>query len=312
MEKKIREPKMELSIVTQRLDDLFDVKKLQSDPAMARFIPMVYDPIGFDWKSEFQPDFVTRFNGLMLKGSDKVSAIFCAVFPTPEVLERFIAQSQEGDMLFLHHPIDMQCGDPRGELGKGFQPIAPETIKTIKAKKLSVYSCHAPMDYHKEIGTNVAIAAALGAKVIDEFLPYGNGYAGNICEVSPLSTKELIDKAKNIFNIPYVDFAGAEHDKIQKIAVVAGGGTDVEDMAVAEQKGAQCYLSGEIINRIDNDYARNQRDESEKYAKRTKMSLIGVSHSASEFLVMKTQMTQWLKKNLGVRAVVIPQERWWR
>lgn len=306
------ETMIKLSVATEKLDGFFGVKELESDPAMSRFVPMVYEPIGFDWKKEFEPDFVARCNGLMLRGAEDVSAIFCSVFPTSEVLAKFISQSQTGDLLFLHHPIDMQCGDPRGELGRGFQPIAPKTIETMKSKELSVYACHAPMDCHREIGTNAAIVKALGAKVVDEFLPYGNGNAGRICEVSPLSTNQLISRAKSIFHIPYVDFAGRKHSKIARIAIIAGGGTDVEDIVEAEKNRAQGYLTGEITNRVDNDYGRKQRKEDEEYARKTKMSLIGVSHAASEFLVMETQMVQWLRRNLGIKAVTIPLEKWWR
>jgi len=303
---------MKLDNIVQKLNELFGVKLLEKDPAMTKFIPMVYDPIGFDWPKEFESDFVSRANGLMVRGSDEVSCVYCSVFPGPEVLQAFLEKAQEGDLLFLHHPVDMLCGDPRGKAGLGFQPIDPESIAALKEKKLSVYTCHAPMDCHEKIGTNAAIIEALGAKVVGEFLPYGNGFAGKIVSVSPTSTAELVERLKEIFKLPYVDLGGPSKSGVTRMAIVAGGGTDVKDMKEAESRGAQVYLSGEIVNRVDNDYGRQQRKEDEEFASTTQMSLIGVSHAASEFLVMEKQLIPWFERELGIKALALPLAAWWR
>jgi hypothetical protein len=48
-----------------------------------------------------------------------------------------------------------------------------------------------------------------------------------------------------------------------------------------------------------------------EYASKTSMSLIGVSHSASEYLVHKTLMKNWFENNFNIKTVLIPQEKWW-
>ncbi|WP_212774330.1 hypothetical protein [Polycladomyces abyssicola] len=48
------------------------------------------------------------------------------------------------------------------------------------------------------------------------------------------------------------------------------------------------------------------------YVPTTSMSLIGVSHAASEFLVMKTQMRHWFERECGVMTVLLEQSYWWR
>jgi hypothetical protein len=67
-----------------------------------------------------------------------VQTVYLSAFPTEEVLETFINESQSG---------------------------------------------HAPLDYNKQISTSLAIDEKLEAKVLEEFVPYGNGYAGLICEI---------------------------------------------------------------------------------------------------------------------------------
>lgn len=52
--------------------------------------------------------------------------------------------------------------------------------------------------------------------------------------------------------------------------------------------------------------------DSKAFAATTSMSLIGVSHAASEFLVMKTQMVDWFTQNCDVKAMTIPYSHWWR
>jgi putative NIF3 family GTP cyclohydrolase 1 type 2 len=301
-----------LSSIVSKLDTFFDVKKLARDPAFSRFIPRVYDSIGFDWQHFFEACFVNRFNGLMLRGSETVVAVHCAAFPRKEVLEQFIENAEEGDLFFSHHPIDIECGDPKDMWGRGFIPIEQSLLEALVKKKLSFYSCHAPLDYNKKISTSRAIVEALNGLIEDDFLPYGNGFAGFICSIKPITTNELIDVLQRVFEIPYVDFEGPYHKEVSKIAVAAGGGDNVEYMRAAEAKGVQAYVTGEIHARIDNEPARKEFSKIKSYASQTTLSLIGVSHAASEYLVMKNSMTKWFEQNFDLKTKLLPESKWWR
>jgi len=158
-----------------QLEQLFYLDQWEKDPAFSRFIPTVYEPIGFAWRDFFEQEFVQRFNGLMIRGSEEVSTVFLAVFPTEDVLDRFLSESSPGDLLFMHHPLVMECGDPRGPWGRGFLPIKQEHLEAIRAKELSVYTCHLPMDTSRPIGTTSAMAEALNARLIKPFWQAGNG-----------------------------------------------------------------------------------------------------------------------------------------
>lgn len=296
-----------ISVLERKLNEQFHLDEYDQDPAFSRFIPMVYDPIGFDWRSRFEPHFVRSFNGLMLKGAEVVKNVFLAVFPTDHVLKRFIEESEEGDLLFMHHPLLMECGDPRGKWGRGFIPIKEKWLEQLKKKKLSIYTCHIPMDLNRKIGTNAAIAESLKARAVDFFF---EGY-GWVCEIAETNTEELVEQLLKIFEIPYVDFEGKQITKIQRIAIVAGCGDVVHAMREAEGKGAQAYITGEIHCHIDNAYGREKFAQIMKYTKETSMSLIGVSHSASEYLVMKTQMKKYIETHFDVQCILLPQEKWW-
>ena len=247
----------------------------------------------------------------MVRGSDKVSKIFTASFPSEEILKKFINKSNEGDFLFLHHPIQLECGDPNGKLGRGFLPIKKNLLKKITQKKLSVYSCHAPLDYNKKISTNISIAKKMKATILGEFLPYGNGYAGLYVSVNPISTDNLIIKLKRIFNIPYVDFAGKKVDEISKVSIIAGGGDEIEYTKKYVQHDIQAYITGEIFSHYTSDWGKENTKKIKEYSRTVNFSMIGVSHSASEFLVMKTQMVDWFKKNFNLPVTPLPQSKWW-
>lgn len=301
-----------LDSISSRLIDYFKINELDKDPSFSKFIPRVYDPISFDWRTFFEREFVLRFNGLMLRGGEEVNNVFLAVFPTDEVLDQFIEQSVEGDMLFMHHPLTMECGDPRGGWGRGFVPIEQERLNAIKEKKLSVFTCHVPLDYHDFLSTNLAIAESLQvSRIIDRiYLDEGKNY-GIVCQISPTDTNTLEKQLLQLFEIPYIDFEGKRHELITQVAIVAGCGDRVNVMQEAEQKGAQAYISGEIHCHIDNEYGRTKYSQIKNYAETTTMSLMGVSHAASEYHVMKTQLQRWLQTNVNVNVVLLKQSKWW-
>ncbi|MEI5906977.1 Nif3-like dinuclear metal center hexameric protein [Bacillus spongiae] len=300
-----------LKDVVESLNKEFSVESFGKDPAFSRFIPEVYqhEP---DWKSFFEPMFTQFYNGLMIKGEATIRNVFLAVFPTTHVLEKFIHKSEPGDLLFMHHPLVMECGDPLGKWGRGFVPIEHHFLHQIAEKGLSIYTCHAPLDYHPTLSTSLAIAEQLGLENREGFIhddKHGNlGIIGN-CQST--NTELLIAKLKAIFNTPYVDFEGCHQSDIKKIAVVAGCGDKVKWMKEVEERGVDAYVTGEIHCHIDNEYGRMRYQEMKNYVKTTSMSLIGVSHSASEYLVKETLMSEWFRSHFDVNLVMIPQEKWW-
>ncbi|MDR7417343.1 MAG: Nif3-like dinuclear metal center hexameric protein [Armatimonadota bacterium] len=301
-----------LDTLVAAMDEFFRIEACGPDPTFSRRIPELYEPLGVDWQRRFEPGFVRLFNGLMIRGADEVQTVFCSVFPAPEVLGAFLERGRAGDLLVLHHPADIECGDPLGDLGRGFVPIGPEHLDRLVAQRQSVYACHAPLDLHPEVGTTAAMVKAIGGRVEDVFWPYGGGHAGAICGVDPISTRDLMALARYVFGITFVDVAGRLHNHVTRVAVVAGAGYQVEAMREAEAKGAQVYLSGEILNRIDDDRGRRNFREVQDFARGTSMSLVGVSHAASEFLALKTLMAPWLRAVAEVETDLIPMSRWWR
>lgn len=294
------------------LDDSFRVNDLEADPAFSRFVPMVYDPIDFDWQGVFESEFSLRFNGLMLRGDSEVGKIWCISFPSAETLDEIMGQARPGDLIFSHHPIDMRCGDPRGEKGEAFIPIAPERIQRLCEDGLSFYSCHVPLDIHPEMSTSDALARAIGGKVIKPFFPIGAGCAGRLCEVAPIVLDQLAERCCGVVGIPYADIQGDRNaGRVRRVAVIAGGGGDVTFYQAADHLAADRLIAGEVTSKIDNDIGRRKQAEIERYQLTAKLAAIGVSHAGSEFLVMK-ELAPLLRRELDISAEAVAETNWWR
>ena len=113
----------ELDRIVGALDALFELDEAAPDIAMSRHLPRVYDEVGFDWRGFVEPQFAQRFNGLMRRGRGSVGAVYGASLPSAEVLDRWLAVAQAGDLLITHHPIDVRNGAPDPEVwAEGFVP----------------------------------------------------------------------------------------------------------------------------------------------------------------------------------------------
>lgn len=294
------------------LDRLFHIEDVEQDPAMSRFVPDVYGEAGINWQRYVTPEFAARFNGLMVRGSEQIGHVYAATFPSAEVLDAWLTQARPGDLLITHHPIDCRNGDPRGAWDEGFVPISQERLDAITERQLSMYACHAPMDTATEVGTTAAMVEALGGRIEGMLWEYGAGYAGRICRIAPLSTAELHEQLLRTYHLPYLEQEGPHHDRIEVVAVVAGIGDKVNVMEDAERLGAQAYVTGELHVRIEGAYGRTKFAQVEAFAQRTGMSLFGVSHAASEHLVMETQLPGWFRETLGLEVRPIREKQWWR
>ncbi|MFI7540665.1 Nif3-like dinuclear metal center hexameric protein [Actinoplanes sp. NPDC049599] len=302
----------QLQTLVDDLDGLFELAAATPDVAMSRHVPRVYAEAGVDWRRWATPEFAARFNGLMIRGRAQVGQVFAACFPSADVLEEWLALARPGDLLITHHPIDIRNGHPDGRWAEGFVPIGSRHLAAITGRGLSVYAVHAPMDTSREVGTAAAIVAALGGTVEDDFWPYGNGCAGLICRVPPLSSAELAATARRIFRVDPVEVAGPQRAVIERIAVVGGIGDRIEEMAAAERRGAHAWLTGEIHVRIEGEYGRRKYADVRAFAERTTMTLIGVSHAASEQLVLRTQLSRWLTERHGLKPHLLDEPQWWR
>jgi putative NIF3 family GTP cyclohydrolase 1 type 2 len=300
-----------LDELVRDLDELFSIQDSGADPQMSRFVPRSYQRIDYDYAKTFESGFCERFNGLMLRSGSAVKEVYCAAFPIPEILEKLLEATSGEALLFLHHPIDMEVS------GVGWLPITPYNLDRLRVQGVSVYACHAPMDYHDELGTNASIVQAFDVQVEQHFAKYGEGFAGRIGFIVPADLGELVNKGKEVFGVDRAEIGGARPAIISKVAIVAGGGDDPEVLEEAERLGAEAYITGEWYTRTmpqdegGKRWAEANRAACRAYAEASKMALLGFSHAATEYLVMKRQMAGYFRRR-GLQVVCLEQSDWWR
>lgn len=115
-------------------------------------------------------------------------------------------------------------------------------------------------------------------------------------------------------DLPYVDLqrqVDSATDVIARVAVVAGGGGDVEFYREADRLGADCLIAGEVTSKIDNELGRHRQTEIEDYLSTTDLVAIGLSHAGSEYPVM-TKIAPFIERHLGIPAEAVLESNWWR
>lgn len=298
-----------LSEMVAFLDHFFVIDQHDPDPAFSRHVPLVYDGIGFDWRSFFEPGFVARFNGLMLRGDDQVGKVWLLSFPEATTLSLILDRSQPGDLIFAHHPIDMRCGDPRGRKGEGFIPITPALLQALRDHRVSYYSCHAPLDVppHPRFSPSGAIVNLIGGTRRETFF---DG-AGILCTVAPTTAEAIAAVCQAALRLPYLDWFGNPAAPVTRVAVLAGGAGDVRWYEHADRLGADLLIGGEITAKVDDEIGAQKQAAIERYQPTTRLTAIGLSHAGSEFLVMR-ELAPFLREQWQIEAEAIPEATWWR
>jgi putative NIF3 family GTP cyclohydrolase 1 type 2 len=304
---------VDLDTIVAALDDLFSLDTAEPDTSMSRHVPRVFEGAGIDWRAFVEPLYAKRFNGLVRRGRPCVGTVYGASFPSAEVLDAWLSMARPGDLLITHHPVDARCGSPEGDVwANGFVPIADPYLSAIAERELSLYACHAPMDTSPTVSTGAAIVEALGGTTVDHFWPYGDGYAGHIADIPSTSSAALVARMYEIFGVSTVEVLGPMHASVDRVAVLPGVGDQVDQMAIAEGLGARAYLTGELHVRIEGERGRRNFADVEAFAATTDMTLLAVSHAASEHLVIETQLARWLAARFQVTLHPIREAQWWR
>jgi putative NIF3 family GTP cyclohydrolase 1 type 2 len=282
---------MELNTLKKSLDQYFRVDDFSPDQPFSRVLPSVYQEVNYDWKRFFEPAYLKKFNGLMLSNSETVNKVFLVVFLNTEVLDAIFRTGETEIMIFTHHPLENETGK------RGFIPLGESYFKQLRSRKISIYALHSPLDIHEEISTSKSIFRTLDLVNPEQFDQHMGGYAGLVGEFNtPQPFREFIKKVKRLFEVDKVNYV-KKNNTVQRVGVIAGGGSDIVSIKGAIKKRCDTYLTGEYINRIENDYGSQSRQAFNSFLPTlTSMSLIECSHYATEMLVLKREMKEYFEK----------------
>ncbi len=294
---------MELEYVVEALNTYFNAPGCEPDSSFAGNMRATYAPFPGLLQRYATAQFLTKYNGLMLRNGAEITKVYTVVFLSQEVLDKILSYGHKDTLVVTHHPLEMETSH------RGFLPMPESYFKALKAKATSVYSLHDPLDVHSIISTSRALASALGVTSQRPFAHMPPGFVGiyGCIELSPLPN--FLQQVRVVTRVPELHYI-VKQSNIEKVGIVAGE-VDASAMQEAESLGCDTYLTGTYYNRINNPLGEQQRISFKKAMRQAHMNLIECSHYASESIVMKRDLFDYLAKGIGLAAEFVEQSNPW-
>jgi len=217
-------------------------------------------------------NFKKRSMGLVCDNSTEINRVHTAVFPTDEVMQRILDSGEADALLFVHHPSIWDIS----KAPSVFQQMNRELLRQFRERKISIYNLHVPLDNYGEYSTSTTLARALGIYPERAFAPYFGALCGVFGRTDCRTAIELsrqFDKAVGHRTILYP--YGDKEIESGKVAVIAGGGNEVEMLEEVASEGVNTYVTG--ITAL-NDHSREAHD----YAKQHEINVLGGTHYSTE------------------------------
>jgi putative NIF3 family GTP cyclohydrolase 1 type 2 len=193
-------------------------------------------------------------------------------------MSRIFADKPNNAMLFLHHP---SCWDYRdGKLG--FFQMDNKWAELCKEHGVSIYAIHVPLDNFGLHSTSRTLTDTLGIEIIEPFCEYRGGLAGVIGKTSCKTVGELKSVFARAVGHPINLYQYGDAEIVDgKVAVVAGGGNDMEVLPAVVEKGVKVLITGISV---ENEYSADVHE----YERKNFVNLMGGTHYSTEkFACMK-------------------------
>ena len=280
---------MTLSEVVADLDAYFRVPDVEGD---ARWYPDD-DPY---WLEFVERDWIERRNGLMVRGAEDVEQATTCVFPSVRILEALRPRT----LLFSEHPVDFE-DEP------GFLPLPREAFDQMKARGISFYHVHGPIDQHPEVSPSRLIANGLGLADPEEYFPIVEGIPGGAAVIGE-STQTLDDLADRLSallgpEIP-VRLVSRPHEQAGRVAVVAGGGAQRTILESSLERGCRTYLTGNAVTRCRLEFVQDEVRGFLALAHQAGVAVVDATHYGTE-KPPQLAMVDWFRAR-GLAAEFVP------
>lgn len=217
-------------------------------------------------------NFKKRSMGLVCDNSKQINRVYTAVFPTDEVMKHILAEKAEDAMLFVHHP----CIWDITKAPQVFQQMNRDLLKKFQARRISVYNLHVPLDNYGKYSTSSTLANALEIKSLKPFAPYFGSLCGVFGKTKLKTTVDLSRKFKEVVGhrvslYPY----GDKTIKNGVVALIAGGGNDIEMLQEIAKEGVNTFVTG--ITALN-----SHSQKAHEFAKQHRINILGGTHYSTE------------------------------
>jgi putative NIF3 family GTP cyclohydrolase 1 type 2 len=157
-----------------------------------------------------------------------------------------------------------------------FRDINPELLPKLQQQQISVYTLHTPLDMNGEYSTGTNLAKALGITIEGEFYEYYGVKVGVYGKTDLKKPEELAGRLKSVVGHK-IKLWKYGSDKIlkKKVAVVGGGGNNVEGIEEIIELGINTYVTG--VTAL-NDFSKKVHE----FEKENEINIIGGTHYSTE------------------------------
>jgi putative NIF3 family GTP cyclohydrolase 1 type 2 len=280
---------LKLTDVVADLDAYFRVRDAKNDAPW-------YEDVEPYWREFVEPDWVERRNGLMVRSTDEVERVATCVFPSA----RIVAGLEPRTLLFSEHPIDLE-DEP------GFLPLPRETFETMKARGISFYHVHGPLDQHPEVSPSRLIAEGLGLEDSEEYFPIVDGIPGGAAVIgrSALTLDEVARRLGELLGpeVP-VQVLSRPREEAEHVAVVAGGGAQQEILDASLERGCRTYVTGNAATRCRLEFVQVEVQGFLARAREAGVAVVDATHYGTE-KPPQLAMVEWFRKR-GLPAEFVP------
>jgi putative NIF3 family GTP cyclohydrolase 1 type 2 len=232
----------------------------------------------------------------MVRGRGEVERASTCVFPS----ERIVAGLEPGTLLFSEHPVDLE-DEP------GFLPLSRDSFARLRDSAAGFYHVHAPLDMHPEIAPSRLCAQGAGLASLEEYFPIADGIPGGaaICGESDLTLDELAVRLGDYLG-PEIPVRVLTRPRRQagRVAVVAGGGAQVDILEASLERGCETYVTGNADTRCRIDFVQAEIRAFMKLAADEGVAVVEATHYGME-KPPQLSMVDWFERR-GVPAQFVP------
>jgi len=231
--------------------------------------------VGLECNEFINPDFKERYIGVMLDNSDEIKKVYTSTFPDNIILDKILNRNETDILLFSHHAMGY---DPTLE-GFPFYNIPVEYLKELKARRISFYVLHIPLDKNGIYSTSMSLARVLQLPVESEFCEYFGCKVGVICETDFTKITDFALQVKKIVGHEIkVRRYGSEVIEGGRVAIAAGGGCIDFVARELSELGVNTYLTG--LTKPMPSFEPGM--EFHRIAKESKINVVGATHYSTE------------------------------
>jgi putative NIF3 family GTP cyclohydrolase 1 type 2 len=284
---------VKLDAIVEDLDAYFRVPDVRDDDWAETFEHVYPEPY---WREYTVPGWEGHWNGLAVRGANKVRQVVTCVFPS----DRIVAGLKPATLLFTEHPVDF-ADEP------GFLPLSLESYELMRENGISFYNVHAPLDMHPEVSPSRLCAQGVGLERLEEYFPICEGISGGavVAGDSQLTVDGLADALRSFLGPEIkVHVLTRARGEAGRVAMVAGGGAVVEILEAALERGCQTYVTGNAATNCRLDFVQEQVRAFRARADAAGVSLIDAMHYGME-KPPQLAMVEWFRAR-GIDASFVP------